>query len=79
MNSTCHVDMNITYNLKDFLRQDWPDLNYHARSAKFSGTAGVIFKIYDNPGGSTEDDWAEITLKQDVSNHRLQSLGNTFF
>jgi hypothetical protein len=42
--------------------------NDEARSVLVqNGKAGDVLRVYDNPDGKTDDDWAVITLKKDVA------------
>ncbi|WP_183578956.1 hypothetical protein HDF18_23045 [Mucilaginibacter sp. X5P1] len=41
--------------------------NDRARSAIFTGqVAGKTFKFFDDPSGSTNDDWTEVTFSQNI-------------
>lgn len=69
-----HFDLNSTINLKNYIRDDFNDLNDHARSATVSGSAGIRFIVYDKPSGQTDDDWTEIYLKTAVTDYYIPSL-----
>ncbi|WP_246862746.1 hypothetical protein [Pedobacter sp. KBS0701] len=58
-----HLDLNSTINLKNYFRDDFDDLNDHARSATVSGSAGIRFIVIDEVKSIEEHVWVDLLLE----------------
>jgi hypothetical protein len=53
--------------------------NDEARSLRlFEVPAGRVLRFYDDPGGSSQDDWTEITVKRNLKDKLIGSFERTF-